>query len=61
MINSFLTPQPLTNLDPNLDAPEDFNPWPTAAEFVEEHVGNELRTYVFDANGTLIDAWSVTV
>ena len=59
MINSSTTPQQLP--DPDLEAPEDFDPCPTAAEFVEEVVGNELRTYVFDAEGWLLDAWSVTV
>ena len=61
MINTSTAPQPVPNLDPNLDAPENFDPWPTAAEFVEELVGDELHTYVFDADGWLIDAWSVAV
>jgi hypothetical protein len=62
MINSSTTPQQFPNLDPYLDAPEDSpSPWPTDAEFVEEVVGNELHTYVFDADGWLIDAWSVAV
>jgi hypothetical protein len=59
MINSSTTPQQLP--DPDLEAPEDFDPWPTAAEFVDEVVGNELRTYVYDAAGQLLDACSVTV
>ena len=61
MINSTTTPQQLPDLDPDLETPEDFDPWPTAAEFVEEVVGNDLRTYVYDADGQLLDAWSVTV
>jgi hypothetical protein len=62
MINSSTTPQQLPDLDDfDLAEPEDFDPWPTATKFVEELVGNELRNYVYDAQGQLLDAWSVTV
>jgi hypothetical protein len=61
MINSPTTPEQLPDLDPNLATAESFDPWPTAAEFVDEVVGNELRSYVYDAAGQLLDAWSVTV